>query len=316
MSLENTGTLSKVDGLKQMLMAEIPEFVNGRRTESTGQAYQRDLIHYFDNINRVTFDETKRYFDSLSAEYSKATITRKRAALSKFYDVVLEKAKVKGYEVGNINLNFFKTNIIKECVERSVKKAKKHGNKPLPKHLKWWEVEKLLDVCRNSSENELVAIRNRVIILFGVYGGLRRSEMKDAKWEDIEDDNRALSVDGKGGEGKIHLHKRIIEALAELKAVYQRWGIDSEYILISTTPQTFGQPMSNIQLNRLVKQLTKGIKDITVHDLRHTCAVALIEKGAGIEAVAKHLRHKNIETTRIYLQSKELHENAAADLLP
>ena len=304
-----------IQDLKTMLINEIPAFVHGRKTEATAKAYKRDLTHYFENIDAVTFGETQRYFNELSEQYAKSTIVRKKAALSKFYDVVLEKAKIMGYDLGELNLNFFTTNIIKETVARSVKQAAKHGKKTLPKHLEWWEVEQILAKI-NEKPSRLVSLRDTLIILFGVYGGMRRSEMVNAKWSDITDRGQALTIDGKGGEDKIHLHKRVVETLEELKQEYSHWKIDSEYILISTTTRSFGKQMTNLQINRIVEKLTQDINKITVHDLRHTCAVSLIQRGAGIEAVAKHLRHKNIETTRIYLQSIELHKNAAADLLP
>ena len=45
-----------------------------------------------------------------------------------------------------------------------------------------------------------------------------------------------------------------------------------------------------------------GIKNRSVHGLRHSMAVHLLEAGRGIEYVADHLGHKNIQHTRIYAQ--------------
>jgi site-specific recombinase XerD len=45
-----------------------------------------------------------------------------------------------------------------------------------------------------------------------------------------------------------------------------------------------------------------GIKARSVHALRHSMAVHLLEAGRGIEYVADHLGHKNIQNTRIYAQ--------------
>jgi site-specific recombinase XerD len=44
------------------------------------------------------------------------------------------------------------------------------------------------------------------------------------------------------------------------------------------------------------------IKERSVHALRHSMAVHLLEAGRGIEYVADHLGHKNIQNTRIYAQ--------------
>ena len=47
---------------------------------------------------------------------------------------------------------------------------------------------------------------------------------------------------------------------------------------------------------------TASIQARSVHALRHSMAVHLLEAGRGIEYVADHLGHKNIQNTRIYAQ--------------
>jgi integrase len=58
-----------------------------------------------------------------------------------------------------------------------------------------------------------------------------------------------------------------------------------------------------------------GIKERSVHALRHSMAVHLLEAGRGIEYVADHLGHKNIQNTRIYAQIiNPLHEQVFREL--
>jgi site-specific recombinase XerD len=45
-----------------------------------------------------------------------------------------------------------------------------------------------------------------------------------------------------------------------------------------------------------------GIQERSVHALRHSMAVHLLEAGRNIEYVADLLGHKNIQNTRIYAQ--------------
>lgn len=40
-----------------------------------------------------------------------------------------------------------------------------------------------------------------------------------------------------------------------------------------------------------------GVKQIRIHDFRHSCASLLINKGANIQVVAKYLGHTKIEET-------------------
>ena len=46
-----------------------------------------------------------------------------------------------------------------------------------------------------------------------------------------------------------------------------------------------------------------GITGRSIHSLRHSIAVHLLEAGRGIEYVADHLGHKNIQNTKVYARS-------------
>jgi integrase/recombinase XerD len=63
-------------------------------------------------------------------------------------------------------------------------------------------------------------------------------------------------------------------------------------------------PLQKRQVQKLFTDYTgaAGIKERSVHALRHSMAVHLLEAGRGIEYVADHLGHKNIQNTRIYAQ--------------
>ena len=63
-------------------------------------------------------------------------------------------------------------------------------------------------------------------------------------------------------------------------------------------------PLQKRQVQQLFTNYsqTAGLQARSVHSLRHTMAVHLLEAGRGIEYVADHLGHKNIQNTRIYAQ--------------
>jgi integrase len=72
---------------------------------------------------------------------------------------------------------------------------------------------------------------------------------------------------------------------------------------------------------RMVQQLFKdyaekaGIAGRSIHSLRHSIAVHLLEAGWGIEYVADHLGHRNIQNTRVYAQiTSPLREQIFRDL--
>ena len=60
-----------------------------------------------------------------------------------------------------------------------------------------------------------------------------------------------------------------------------------------------------------------GIKGRSIHSLRHSIAVRLLEAGKGIEYVADHLGHKNIQNLCIYAQiTTSLRQEVFAKLEP
>jgi integrase len=67
-------------------------------------------------------------------------------------------------------------------------------------------------------------------------------------------------------------------------------------------------PLQKRQVQKLFPDYAKavGIKERSVHVLRHSMAVPLLEAGRGIEYVADHLGHKNIQNTCIYAQITHL----------
>jgi integrase/recombinase XerD len=76
-------------------------------------------------------------------------------------------------------------------------------------------------------------------------------------------------------------------------------------------------PLKKRQVQNLFARYAKaaGITRRSVHSLRHSIAVHLLDAGRGIEYVADHLGHRNIQNTRIYAQiSHPLREQVFRDL--
>jgi integrase/recombinase XerD len=48
--------------------------------------------------------------------------------------------------------------------------------------------------------------------------------------------------------------------------------------------------------------MVQTLSGCSIHALRHSIATHLLEAGRGIEYVADHLGHRNIQNTRVYAQ--------------
>ena len=58
-----------------------------------------------------------------------------------------------------------------------------------------------------------------------------------------------------------------------------------------------------------------GLKDVTFHILRHTCASHLVMAGVDLKTVMEIMRHKSIEMTMRYAHLSPEHKKSAVDAL-
>jgi integrase/recombinase XerD len=140
--------------------------------------------------------------------------------------------------------------------------------------------------------------------LFGLiyHYGLRVGEALMLTVDDVHFRNHLLTVrrlqNGLGGEKSLWRHT------AKLLRSYLRERRDVGPYLCTGRKG----PVQKRQAQKLFNDYADaaGIKARSVHALRHSMAMHLLEAGRGIKYVADHLGHKNIQNTRIYAQITNL----------
>jgi integrase/recombinase XerD len=167
-------------------------------------------------------------------------------------------------------------------------------DKRLPKFITFDELNKLLENAEN--------YRDKLIIKFLFYTGVRVSELIKIKKNDIIFEEGFVKVYGKGGKERIVPVPK--ELLNELK----------DYINKINTENIF--PLSSRQVERIIKNTAKkaGIsKKVTPHVLRHSLATTLLSKGVDIRFIQEILGHSSLNITQIYThvvpnQLKEIYQ--------
>jgi integrase len=169
--------------------------------------------------------------------------------------------------------------------------------------------------------------------------GLRRGEVAGLRYEDIDLEQSALTVNGSlgylRGQGLIYgpikgdrpprrfkltveliaaLHWHIIHLDAQRKMMGDKWQ-DSPYLFVAPTT---GGPINPGQIWAHFKASARsvGLGEFRLHDLRHSCASYLHEKGWDVKRISVHLGHANTNITNnlyIHLFSDAL-DSAAADV--
>jgi integrase/recombinase XerD len=78
--------------------------------------------------------------------------------------------------------------------------------------------------------------------------------------------------------------------------------VDDHVFVVLKGPRR-GRPLSAAGLDEIVSgaRTRAGIRQLTCHQLRHTCLTRLREAGMALEALQAQAGHRSIESTRIYL---------------
>ncbi|HQB32368.1 MAG TPA: site-specific integrase [Erysipelotrichaceae bacterium] len=158
-------------------------------------------------------------------------------------------------------------------------------------------------------------LRFRTFFILLFYNGLRSGEANALLWSDIDFKakevriNKTVTTKMRDGQGNylvttpktkgsvrtLPLANVPLNALKTLKEYY------STYDGFSDNWYVFGglraMPESNIQKAKNKYVRLSGVKNIRIHDLRHSCASLLINHGANITLVSKYLGHSTISMT-------------------
>src|SRR5690606_35690377 len=147
----------------------------------------------------------------------------------------------------------------------------------------------------------LAAGAERVMVLLGAHGGLRIGEMADLRWDDVDLATSTLRVcSGKGGKAAtVRMTRRLREALAELAQdpdyqAGEKRQRDTSYVLPWTADH------ARRRFRRLCARAGVDYETAGVHGLRHGAGTRYYRQTRDLGRVAAHLRHADIQTTRIY----------------
>lgn len=184
------------------------------------------------------------------------------------------------------SLTFFYRYVLHQPFDEGIPLAKRGGR--LPTVLNREEVHSMIDSAVN--------VKHKVLLMLLYYGGLRLSEARSLRWEDLDFERGIIHIKhGKGDRDRaVFLHPRLSEALSVM-------GVKSSgYVLISSISKGAYTPRG-IQLT--VADIAKRVgikKRVSPHTLRHSFATHLLESGADVRHIQKLLGHRNLSTTQVY----------------
>ena len=156
------------------------------------------------------------------------------------------------------------------------------------------EAERLL-IAVQASESPFL----QFIVPFLLLTGARKSEVLNAQWQDIDWSAKRWTIPmTKNGKPRhVPLSAGALSTLKMAQNKAQALGLSSYYIF--PNPVT-AQPYTSIYYPWDVARTNAGLKDVRMHDLRHSFASALVNRGMTLYDVKEVLGHSNITTTQRY----------------
>jgi site-specific recombinase XerD len=141
--------------------------------------------------------------------------------------------------------------------------------------------------------------RLKPILEVFLHTGFRRDELVHLTWADIDFKNQALSVQAKDDWHPKDYEARHIPMTPRLKEVLLSLPRQNNGFVFTNAS---GDILNGIVLGRTFRVLLRssGIKNASIHTLRHTFASHLVMSGADLYTVQKLLGHSSIKTTEIY----------------
>lgn len=261
-------------------------------SEHTVLAYSCDLEHFHQYIASVQIAELadvnlriiRNYLSQLhEAGYARSTISRKLACLRSLFRYL--------YQTGKIDSNPM-------VLIRTPKKTR-----PLPRLLYSGEVERLLD---NPSKKGKLVLRDHALLELLYSSGIRIGEAVQINLGDVEFEQGALRVKGKGQK------ERVVPIGSYAITALQRYINESRRLLCSNKIASPADPLFvNWRGKRLTTRGAYGIitkylkkvapnKNLTPHSLRHTFATHLLDGGADLRSLQELLGHSRMSSTQIY----------------
>ena len=155
--------------------------------------------------------------------------------------------------------------------------------------------------ARQTARAHALALRDRAMLELLYAGGLRVSEVADARLEDLKLDLGYILVRGKGDkERMVPLGVPAQQALQQyLKSGREVLAKNRSFALLFLG--TGARRLSRQRVWQLVGKASDASgHHASPHMLRHSCATHMVENGADLRTVQTILGHADISTTQIY----------------
>ena len=173
------------------------------------------------------------------------------------------------------------------------KHIKKYAEEKRERFLSPAELKRVGDVLREMEDEGIELSSAIAAARLLILTGCRLGEIMTLQWEHVDLPGRALRLpDSKTGAKVVHLGQPAIDVLTSIKKVDK-----NPWVIVGTLP---GARLTDLQPFWQRVRARAGLKDVRIHDLRHTFASTAVAAGQGLPMIGKLLGHTQVQTTARY----------------
>ncbi len=170
---------------------------------------------------------------------------------------------------------------------------------------RWLNREELPRLARAIDRDPNVYVRAAMWMY--LLTGLRRSELLQLQWSDIDFDRKEIKLlDTKAG--RPHYVPLSTEAIELIKTIPR---LDDNPFIFPGARK--GKPLVNISKPWLRIRKEAKVQDVRLHDLRRTVGSWLAQSGKSLHLIGRVLGHSNATTTQIYARFAQDHVREALE---
>jgi len=167
------------------------------------------------------------------------------------------------------------------------------------------QIRQMLSFYRRIKQREksYVAYRDYMMIVSILGTGIRRGEIINLQWSDVDFINQTISVFGKN---RTKETIPITDKLAKELSAYQTfckqfWGVLSDFVFVKRDNTQLTENAVMLVFKYLGERMNFKDVRVSAHTFRHTFCHRLAMSGMSAFAIQKLMRHKNISVTMRYV---------------
>lgn len=261
--------------------------VEKRYSEHTITSYKKDLEDFLsfvkesegtENLIKVHKKVVRNFMIKLSEDgISKRTINRKLSSLRSFYLFLLR--------VGCIQVSPMET----------IQAIKFYPEKQIP-----FSVEEMEDLQNSEIYQDESYILERLIIELLYQTGMRKAELCNLRYSNVDLSKKELKIIGKGNKMRIvPILDNLIDLMNRYLIVRKPLKEYEEYFLINKKGKKVNEKKVYLLVNEYLSFVTSKEKK-SPHILRHSFATHILGNGAEISKVKALLGHSSLVSTQVY----------------